>query len=108
MIRAMQQRNLYPEVAQIVKAVWADPKDKDNAMRKAMLEAFPPRELVKRLVTAHYHEKACRYMGEFDLREDHALAQYVLGQLVKASQFDRAMSEATPDGGAGYVSLEAL
>ena len=76
MIRVMQQRNLYPEIAQIVKAVWADSKDQDNAMRAAILEAFPPRELVKRLVTAHYHEKACRYLAEFELRFPKNIAQH--------------------------------
>ena len=66
---------------------------------------------MRRLVTAHYHEQACRYLGEFKLREDDATEQFVLAHLVKAGQFDRAMTEAKrviPDfaapGGAGVGS----
>ena len=92
MLDTMVQRNLYPQVAKIIKIVWKTDDDKKNGdMRKKILTAYAPKELVKRLVTAHCHEEAYRCLTEFKLKEDVKLTTFVLTQFLRVGQFDRAM-----------------
>ena len=92
-LSTMVQRNLYPEIAQLIKIVWLTTEDKKNIeMRQKLLNVYSPKELVKRLVTAHYHEAACRSLSDFSLMSDVDTTTFVLEHLLKAGQFDRAMT----------------
>ena len=92
MLHTMIKRNLYPEVTSIIKIVWNTDDDKKNGeIRKKILSAFPPKELVMLLIHAQYHEEACRCLTEFKLKTDTDLTTFALDELLRAGQFDRAL-----------------
>ena len=82
MLHAMVKRNLYPEISKIIQIVWnTEDTKKSNYLRTKVLTAYAPNVLVKRLVTAHYHEEACRCLTEFKLKEDLETTTFVLIQV---------------------------
>jgi hypothetical protein len=100
----MVERNLYPEISKVVKVVWnsenngnsndsnnSDSSGSGNNLRSKILEAYAPKELVKKLMASHYHEEACRCLNDFKLKEDVQTTTYVMKMLLKSGQFDRVM-----------------
>jgi hypothetical protein len=98
MLRAMVNRNLYPEISKIVKLVWNTAEKSE--LRSSVLEAFEPKDLVKQLVKSGNNEEACRCLTEFQLKEDQETTTYVMDQLIKSGKHNNVSKR-----GRGFIIL---